>query len=515
MVRNKITRTLSLLVVSSTLQFSTGGAAFVSSSQQYSIEDTQQTVSVVPAPSIGKPFVRGTNISLTQFGYRTGEYFFSGEARSYSTNSPLGEEGKWLVYPTACANYNTRMLVYRPANPEDFNGTVVVEWLNVTGGLDTAVDWVMLHTEILRKGYAWVGVSAQYVGVELGGETPLPPVLGFTVPLKLINPLRYWRLSHPGDSFSYDIFAGAVKAVRGQRVGADPMAGLRVDAVIAAGESQSAQRLITFMNSFGKQFDLIDGYFIHSRLGYTPEFDGAAAPLSQAPQEVLTTANIVNIRDDLQKPVLNLQTETDVLRLESHFSRQPDSEYFRLWELAGTSHIDSYAIDTGARDTGTISSALLSSTRMPIPFTLCDKPINSAPQHHFVAKAALRALDQWIATGEAPAHSPRLTLNANGDSYLYDDFGNVRGGIRSPYMDVPTALLLGSNPNSKEDSNICFLLGETELFDETTIRQLYPSMSYYVDAVSRSAYDMQAKGFLLPEDVQIIIEAARASNLPL
>ena len=42
-----------------------------------------------------------------------------------------------------------------------FNGTVVVEWLNVSGGVDAAPDWTFAHTELIREGYAWVGVSAQ------------------------------------------------------------------------------------------------------------------------------------------------------------------------------------------------------------------------------------------------------------------------------------------------------------------------------------------------------------------
>ena len=88
--------------------------------------------------------------------------------------------GSWptrMSAPTvgATAAYKTRIFVYRPKNPKKFNGTVVVEWNNVSGGVDSAPDWIQGHVELLREGVAWMGVSAQIVGVESG--TPLAPVL--------------------------------------------------------------------------------------------------------------------------------------------------------------------------------------------------------------------------------------------------------------------------------------------------------------------------------------------------
>ncbi len=51
----------------------------------------------------------------------------------------------------------------------DFNGTVVVEWLNVSGGGDGSPDWFFLHRHLMREGVAWVGVSAQKAGIDGGG----------------------------------------------------------------------------------------------------------------------------------------------------------------------------------------------------------------------------------------------------------------------------------------------------------------------------------------------------------
>ena len=48
------------------------------------------------------------------------------------------------------------MVIYRPINAAKFNGTVVVEWLNVTAGQDLPNGWTMAHNEFIRHG---VGVS--------------------------------------------------------------------------------------------------------------------------------------------------------------------------------------------------------------------------------------------------------------------------------------------------------------------------------------------------------------------
>src|SRR5262249_18303471 len=104
-----------------------------------------------------------------------------------------------------------RILVYRPTDAKKFGGTVIVEWLNVSGGVDANPDWTQTHVEIIREGAAGVGVSAQYVGVEGGGGLV---GLGISLPLKAVKPARYGSLDHPGDGFSYDMFSQAAQAVR-------------------------------------------------------------------------------------------------------------------------------------------------------------------------------------------------------------------------------------------------------------------------------------------------------------
>ena len=57
------------------------------------------------------------------------------------------------------------MVVWKPADPADFNGTVFVEWLNVSPGFDNPPDWLNSHNHFVREGAIWIGVSAQAASV--------------------------------------------------------------------------------------------------------------------------------------------------------------------------------------------------------------------------------------------------------------------------------------------------------------------------------------------------------------
>jgi len=94
---------------------------------------------------------------LAQLGYQKKEFFLAGTARSFTPTLPLPTDGKLVVTadPEVLeGNYKTRLMVFRPLDPADFNGTVIVEWLNVTVGADSNPDWIMAHNEFIREGNA-------------------------------------------------------------------------------------------------------------------------------------------------------------------------------------------------------------------------------------------------------------------------------------------------------------------------------------------------------------------------
>lgn len=475
------------------------------------------TSSIEPAPAIGTIWKAPTTFSHSSKGYEVKEYFFSGTANTYVSAAPLTSDGKWKVNASGeTANFKSRMIVYRPTDPAAFNGTVIVEWMNVSAGLDTPTELVEMHTELFRKGYAYVAVSAQYAGIE-GGPIPLPKPAPLCLAVKCVNSARYASLSHPGDSYSYDIFRQAAELVRNPKQ-LNPLDTLHPSHVIAAGQSQSAHRLVTFVNAFGKSANVFDGYFIHSRLGSgIPELGGGgSAPLSEAPQADINTPLTVKIRDDLGVPVMNLQAETDQITLGASASRQNDSANFRLWEMAGSAHADVYVSSTGlADDGGNTEAAAISLNKSANPLLAsCTDYINSAPQHHFIAKAAIRALNSWIVGGVAPPSFPHLAINAAGNGFEVDDYGNALGGVRSPWVDVPIAQLSGLNRSPRDGEGLCFLFGSTNMLDNATLQALYPTNADYVAAITTATYEAVNAGVLLPEDAELAIGAAAEADIP-
>jgi hypothetical protein len=448
---------------------------------------------------MGMPSIASTTFDLAQVGYSEAEYFISGTATAYTKVGTLSADGLWTVAPGNTATYKTRMLVYRPSERRKFNGTVIVEWLNVTGGLDAAAGWIMAHTELTRAGYAWVGVSAQFVGIE--GGTAL---LGLPVtPLKEVDPARYGTLRHPGDSFSYDIFSQAAQAIR-RPAGARPLGDLAVQAVIAAGESQSAFRLVTYIDGVHTRADIYDGFLVHSRGGNVI----STAPLSESPEPANPVPGATLIRNDLNVPVLTFETETDVTLLGYVSARQPDSDRFRLWEVAGTAHADTYTVSVGSTDLGNSpDAAQLVVTAMPVPGFSCTAPINSGP-HHFVLNAAVAALNAWVRNGTLPPSAPRLEVDR--PMLLRDAYGNARGGIRTPQTDVPIATLSGEG---QTDSLLCLLFGTTTPFDAATLVTLYPSHDAYVSAFNAATDQAVRAGFILPHDAELMKAAAAASDI--
>jgi len=455
--------------------------------------DITQLIGYIP----GTPFYPPTlTFDEAELGYRETEYFISGTANSYTATDVLGPDGKWSVQPADSADYKTRIVVIRPIDPADFSGTVLVEWFNVSGGTDAAPDWMQTHTELVRRGHALVGVSAQYVGVEGGGVFPSS--------LKEIDAERYGSLFHPGDSFSYDIFSQAAQAVRNP-VGLDPLEGLEVKYLIGVGESQSAGRMATYVNAIHPTIDLFDGFLIHSRVG-------GAAPLSQAPQPDLTPPRPAFIRNDLAEPVIGFETEGDILGLSSGsvVMPEPDSEYYRLWEVPGNAHFDVYGVVKGPDDKGDdpgIAEVVESTSAGAAGLIDCDSPINDGPGH-WVIKAAVYALDRWIRTGEPAPTADRVPRSADGLDVERDEHGNALGGIRTPYVDAPVATF---NGGGQTGSSFCGAFGTTTLFDGTTLAMLYPTRQDYVDAIDATTDSAVDKGFILPEDGELIKAQARVS----
>jgi hypothetical protein len=440
------------------------------------------------SPVSGRPSLLLGAYEADTLGYRTEEFFVSGTASSYATEDR--------------ADYTTRIVVLTPTDEAAFNGTVIVEWLNVSGGIDAPAVWFMAHREIAREGYAYVAVSAQRVGVEGGAS-----LVGADMSLKAQDPDRYSGLSHPGDGFAYDIFSQAGSLVRNGLLGRlDPKT------VLAVGESQSAAYLTTYVNDVDPLAGVYDGFLVHSRFGPAAPLDGSSVFDASSPDAV----QAVPFRPDLRVPVMTVITETDLIggwRTGYHLARRPDDELFRAWEIPGTAHADNYTIRVGFIDNGSaplddiVAAYAPTNELMGTRLSYC---INFAPQHHYVLQAAIANLNAWVRTGEpAPTAQPIALTEGDPPQLALDANGLAQGGVRTPWADVPMARTSGLAP---EESAMSFLFGSGEMFGTAALRALYPrGAAEYLERFTEALDRAVDSGFIRPADRAEILELAAAT----
>ncbi|WP_231500164.1 alpha/beta hydrolase domain-containing protein [Saccharothrix sp. NRRL B-16314] len=385
-----------------------------------------------------------TPADLAAAGYVEEEFHLSGTADG------------WAVDGTQVATdvpYTTRIIVRRPVQARHFSGTTLVEWQNVTAGYDLDALW---HTEsVVRAGHAWVGVSAQRVGVDQ---------------LRGWSPARYGGLDVTGggrftaDELSYDIFTQAGRAV-GKALG-----GLRTRTSLAIGASQSAVRMtVLYDRVLPQQQPVFDGYgFI---VGPAPTRAGA-------------------------EPVFQVLSETDVRTAQ----RPADTDRFRRWEVAGSAHSghegQAYRTPISERDLG------------GAPQYDCDRPPFSRIPLHHVTAASYDHLRRWVERGTPPPTARPLEFEPDGVTKKRDALGIALGGIRLSQVSAPRAVNTGDNTGE----TFCRLFGTHVPFDAETLTRLYPNRGDYLHrVVTADAANVHA-GYLLPADARRNLADALATG---
>jgi hypothetical protein len=307
--------------------------------------------------------------------------------------------------------------------------------------------------------------------------------------LKTIDAARYGSLAHPGDGYAFDIYTQVARAAWSGKL----FGGTKPKYVIAAGESQSAIALTTYYDGVQPITRAFDAFFVHSRGGITLPLvaAGGSADLASAIGNPLHPV----FRGDLDAPVMDAQTESDLTGvLNSSVARQPDSDHFRLWEVAGTAHADAHLV-------GALADSID-----------CGVPINRGPMH-LVAKAAFHALDMWLRKGTAPVIAPRLELTEDGGTAAIarDQDGIALGGIRTPPVDVPVDVLSGApGPTA---NLLCLLLGSTTPLSDARLAELYPNRAAYQQKYATATDQTIQAGFVLEPDRDAMIGFSQPSRI--
>lgn len=408
-----------------------------------------------------------TDVGLGSHGYVEEEFFVQGTANAYDapTNTPATPPTANASVVTANVPYKTRFVVRRPTDAAKFNGTVVIEWLNVTDNFDGEYFWVQAKDHLLREGYAYIGVSAQNNGIA-------NPNLG----LKWFSPTRYASLdvtgggTIAGDQLSYDIYSQTAKAARAVP---EVLGGLAVKNVMAIGMSQSGSRMGVYTN------------YVHMR---APIYDSFLIQVSQPA-----------IRDDMTTPLIKVLSESEAGSGRLALT-QADTPSRKTYWVAGTAHGDVVQRmgrtgvrlrDLGPQNTGNdncLSGTVATRTRTPYGHVL------SAAVHH---------LKQQVETGVQPPSAPMIASTGGATPQVQRDVnGNAIGGIRLAHMEVPTA---------RADGIECGNIGAWVPFTTTQLDALYPSHSDYLAKVTSAVNASMTAGFVLPRDGEKTIAEAQAS----
>jgi hypothetical protein len=220
------------------------------------------------------------------------------------------------------------------------------------------------------------------------------------------------------------------------------------------------------------------------------------------------TSNGATIRD-IDVPLVHLPTMHEVSG--ANITRRQDSDepgkQYRNYEFSGVGHVDT-------RDSVRFK---------PDP---CEQPVSMVPNQAYFS-VALNHLFNWVDKGIVPPRADRIWLDRNdvdGSQMALDEHGNPRGGVRTTYVDVPTAKYvispkaatpLVANPSAyiaarglPAATQMCGLGTAQLVMPAAKLKELYKNKKNYVSMVERRLTELEKAGWSLPVYRELILADA-------
>jgi hypothetical protein len=487
----------------------------------------------IPATSSSRPF-RGENVNLRKYGYTLEEYFVSGRANVYD----WGPDGTAQIPQVKVPNapYTTRILVRRPIRGQS-SGSVWVEMSNPSRLYDAETSWISAYDKIVRDRDIHVSITIKPVAIaalkrfdaarygSLAMNNPLPPAQQTCGALPGEpgydeNTSKLWE-----NGLSWDIVS-QIGALLKSDSRSNPLRDWKVRHLFGTSESQTAGYWNTYAYNFANQ----------AKVGGKPIYDGfVPVSISGAPGRInqcLPATTVGDPRSSLPKkhvPYMAINSQTEPITLGSFAWRRPDSDDpdagYRLYEIAGATHGWSRlaSIDAPWADIQKSNGVRLIYDCKD--FSGRDSKWNSLPRHYLHA-AMFVNMEKWVRYGKLPPKAERIRVLGGGTpqaTFETDAFGNVLGGVRSSYVDVPIATYHGTAAaGSGPTGSFCRLLGHEVPFSSKVLQELYPlpeSYSYpghetYVAKVRDNVKQMINGRWLLPEDAKRVVLQAEQAIVP-
>ncbi len=364
--------------------------------------------------------------------------------------------------------YKTRIVIRKPIDNARFSGLILAESMHPSGNA-----WMFHFTHRYT-------MSAGHIGVEIV-TSGLPLFLNH-------NEARYRDLKVTNEQAS-EVLAQVGAALKSNDAG-NPLAGLPLRKLVLGGTSASAAVLIRYLPS----------HLVYRLPNMAPIYDG-----------FLPTSNAAEIQK-IDVPMIQIPTMTEVARGASVVRQDGDEpgDQFRVYEVAGIGHLDVRDVDAFR----------------PNP---CAEPLSLHPIGTGFS-VALHHLLQWVDKGIVPPHASRILIDRDvrndGSLMLLDAHGNVRGGVPSPYVNVPLAQYGVPNSAAKPYPTnlkpwadrgeqgveaLCRLTAYQHDMTRAELKALYGSKAAYQAKFAANVDELIRDGWLLPvyKDV-LLADAAKA-----
>jgi hypothetical protein len=446
----------------------------------------------VPIPAVEGPLAdsatAGTLVwGVGKFDYIAEEYLIAGRADVYEAVAMADasnmltrdipkdmarrdDYARPVLKPAAA--YVTRIIIYRPREPKRFSGTVVIETSHpLQGGL--AIVWSNISGYFAQRGDIYISIAHPVTFDSLRGS----------------NPVRYGRLTAVDPTQLWGMIAqtGALIKAGGAT---SPLKHYRIREVFLTGYSYTGVAAATFANFHHDGARLADGRHV---------FDG-----------YLPMANSMYVRP-IDVPVIRIMTQSDFDSFGGLNNRRPDGDtpgdQFRLWEVAGASHLNASPVIEPGADPWVAATALTEPPNLP-HFSSSDCTRDFPPGFEpntlplsFVMVSAFEHLTAWVRNGRAPPRFDRLQTNPDG-SLKTDANGNADGGLRLPQLTVPSA-------RYGTAKGACFLYGYRLPFEPQRMTAIYGTPSQFAKALGAEARAQGQRGWLRPQEAQLIEQAAQ------
>jgi hypothetical protein len=397
--------------------------------------------------------------NLSSHGYVEEEYFVSGLV-----------DGR---------PYKTSLLIRRPGGAARFSQVAVIETLHVQGNTPF---WSIYRDRLMNDGHAWIMVASQRSALEAyvkGANAARYATLQIPEAGGEANPL----LRNPQDAISQAILSQVGALVKSQ-AGDAQLAGMTAKYLIMAGLSQTGVTTLHYIQESHAKARMADGKAIYD--GYFPGEAFVPGPISGG------DAAVIHVVGEGDFPLFS------ALGPDAFHTRE-DSEAphdrFREYQFPAGSHLPTRGVPDA---------------RMIIGKPLAPgESLSQFPSSLFYYAAFANLVD-WVTKGIVPPKAPPIEMR-NGE-VVRDSFGNAKGGVRTPYVDVPTVRYIASAPTTEGENPARRMIGLEERLPPAQLHTLYQTREKYLRRFDREVDRLVRQRWLQAKDGETL--KAEEANIP-